>query len=319
MLGIKNLLAAKIEKNNRFFTLYEDIEKELKFYSKECFKNKVVYCNCDTDHSNFYKYFVNHFERLELKKLIITGIADDWDYFMGVKDGKAYKIEYYGKEKGAVKTEIKSGSEKFVAGDFRSKECVEFLAACDIVITNPPFSRIAEFFSLLVKYDKKFLVLAPITFLIRENFFALFKNNQCWFGATRETLEFEIPSYGKVYSKKNTRKDPNQKRVELSNCRWLTNLEMVCKPKFLDLNNNYYSPKKYLRYKEVNAINVDKTSEIPCDYSGFIGVPITFMDKYCPEQFEIIGLLKRKAKIEKGGKVQKKFSRIIIKNKFPKS
>lgn len=319
MPNVKKLLAAKRGKNNRFFTLYEDIEKELKFYSKECFKDKVVYCNCDTDHSNFYKYFVNHFERLELKKLIVTGIADDWDYFMGVKDGKAYKIEYYGKEKGTVKTEIKSGREKFVAGDFRSKECVEFLAACDIVITNPPFSRIGEFFSLLIKYGKKFLILAPITLMTRKGVFALIKNNQCWIGASRERMEFEVPFYYEVRRKNNFRKDPNQKRVEISNCRWFTNIKMDYKPKFLDLNNNYYSPEKYSRYKEICAINVDKTPEIPCDYSGFIGVPISFIDKYCPEQFEIIGLLKKKAKIKKGGKTQEKFSRIIIRNKFPKS
>lgn len=297
-----NLDRAKIIKNDEFYTQLTDIEKELKHY-KEHFKDKVVYCNCDDpEWSNFYFFFEQQFEFYGLKKLITTHYSNE---------GVGYKLEIYRDENGnkiipyPTKTPLKGN------GDFRSEECIQILKEADIVCTNPPFSLFREYIAQLVEYNKQFLIIGSLTSIGYKDIFPLIKNNKIWLGYNNGSKEYEIKNYIgniKTFIK-------NEKVfTKMGNTSWLTNLTHKKRNDKLVLYEKY-SEEKFPKYDNYDAINVDKTNEIPKDYDGYMGVPITFLDKYNPEQFEIIRF--RKGNDDKDLKINNKslFSRIIIKRK----
>jgi hypothetical protein len=251
-----NLNTAKKAKNDEFYTQYADIEKELQHYIKHL-KDKIVYCNCDNpEWSNFWKYFYNNYHSLELKGLISTHY---------VKDGKSYILEYNGID--VVKTELNGD------GDFRSDECIEILKGCDIVITNPPFSLFRLFIAQLIEYDKKFLVIGSQNAITYKEIFPLLKDNKIWLG-NNHVKEFRKPD-GTIQ--------------KFGNICWYTNLDIKKRHEPLVLTKRY-TPKEYPRYDNYNAINVNKIADIPCDYDKYIGVPLTYIEKHNPDEFEIIGV-----------------------------
>jgi len=292
----------------------DDIAKELKYY-KQHFKNKVVLCNCDDPYeSNFFKYFALNFNVFGLKKLIATcydgsPISGDelslkFDFAEETAKKVAYKVEitevkdYNGD--GAVNladVQYLIQNDKNVLsllkgnGDFRSQECIELLKESDIVVTNPPFSLFREYLAQLIKYDKKFLIIGNQNAISYKECFSLIKDNKMWLGASIHSgdREFMIPPTYEIRSK-SLRIDENGNRyIRVVGIRWFTNLDYPQRHEFIDLYK-HFTPEEYPTYYNYEAINVNVTAEIPCDYDGVMGVPITFMDKYCPDQFEIIGL-----------------------------
>ncbi len=251
----ENLRNARSQKNDEYFTLYEDIEKELEHYTEQ-FEDKIVYCNCDNpDISNFYKYFKDNFKRLKLKRLIATHY---------IQNTRTEKTEFDGETE---TRELLNGN-----GDFRSDECIDILKGCDIVITNPPFSLFRSFVAQLIEHNKKFLIIGSQNAITYKEIFPLLKDNKMWLG-NNHVKEFRKPD-GTIQ--------------KFGNICWFTNLDIKKRHEPLKLTK-HYTPEEYPRYDNYNAINVNKIADIPCDYNKYIGVPITFIDKYCPEQFEIIG------------------------------
>ena len=274
----KDLQDAKRDKRDEFYTQMIDIEKELKEY-KLHFKNKVIYCNCDNpEFSNFWRYFELNFESLEIKKLVST------HYEVEIP---SYKLELIRTETGIerIKTPLEQN------GDFRSKECIEVLKKADIVVTNPPFSLFREFIAQLIEYDKKFIIMGSVNAISYKEVFPLIKDGQVWLGHSLhgDKIEFRIPN-DYLSRMSNWREDENgNKYTKICGIRWYTNLDYKERYEELVLSKEY-NEEEYPKYVNYEAINVDKTKDIPIDYDGVIGVPITFMDKYNPEQFEIIGL-----------------------------
>lgn len=255
-----NLHAAKTAKNDEFYTQLSDIEKELAHY-KEHFRGKVVFCNCDDpEWSNFWKYFSLNFDFLGLKKLIAT----HYD-----AEKQSYKLEMYRDDAG-VHTDIKTLQQN---GDFRSPECIELLKQADIVVTNPPFSLFREYVAQLMEYDKKFIVIGSQNAITYKEFFPLLKGNEVWMGY----------NYVKEF------KQPDGTVKKFGNICWYTNLDIKKRHDEIDLVEKY-SPDKYPKYDNYDAIEVSKVLDIPEDYDGVMGVPITFLDKFNPEQFEIVGI-----------------------------
>lgn len=254
-----NLHKAKKEKNDEFYTQLTDIENELKHY-KSHFKNKIIFCNCDDpEQSNFWKYFYLNFHVLGLKKLISTHFD---------KEKPTYKMEYTGKED-IVISQLEGN------GDFRSNECIELLKESDIVVTNPPFSLFREYVAQLMEYKKKFIIIGNKNAITYKEFFPLLKNNEVWIG---------------YYNVKEFKK-PDGTFQKFGNIGWFTNLDHNKRHEELILYKTY-NEKEYPKYDNYDAINVDKVQDIPIDYDGVMGVPITFLDKYCPEQFEIVAFRK---------------------------
>ena len=261
-----NLHNAKKARNDEFYTQLSDIEKEMAHY-KDFFKGKIVYCNCDdARESNFFKFFSNNFESLGLKKLITTGYK---------ADGKGVKLVYEGDKNGnfmvddaeVVVTELEGN------GDFRSEECIELLKECDVVVTNPPFSLFREYVAQLMKYGKKFLIIGNKNAITYKEIFPYIKNNELWLGM----------NWAKDFVQ------PNGEVKKFGNICWYTNIGHARRNTPLDLYKKY-SADEYPKYDNYDAIEVSKVSEIPTNYEGVMGVPITFLDKYCPTQFEIVGL-----------------------------
>lgn len=292
-----NLHEAKRAKNDEFYTQLSDIENELKFYRGH-FSGKVVYCNCDDAfESNFFKYFVLNFNKLGLKKLITTCYSES-----STSDKKAYKAEivtvYDKSGDGKIDMDdiielFKSGenhlSELEGDGDFRSKECVELLKESDIVVTNPPFSLFREYVGQLIDYDKKFLIIGNMNAITYKEVFPLIKENKLWIGPsiTSGDRKFNVPnSYPLNAANCGTDAD-GKKFIRVKGVRWFTNLDHKKRHEELILVRKY-SEDEYPKYDNYNAINVNKVCDIPCDYNGVMGVPITFLDKYNPEQFQII-------------------------------
>lgn len=280
-MASKSLSAAKKDKFDEFYTKLTDIEKELVHY-KEHFKGKVVFCNCDDPEiSNFYFYFAKNFENLRLKKLISTHFEDS---------RPSYKLEIVGDvnkdgkidDKDNIKTPLKQN------GDFRSDEAIELLKEADIVVTNPPFSLLREYIQQLFDYDKKFLIIANINLATCKEIFPLIKENKMWLGYKNGAQEFVVPE---SYSRNNTyvANEDGQKLAKFGNICWLTNLDIKKRHEFLPLYKTY-NENDYPKYDNYYAIEVGRVAEIPLDYSGVMGVPITFLYKYNPKQFEIIGL-----------------------------
>lgn len=275
-----NLHKAQQTKNDEFYTQLVDIENELKYY-RHHFIGKVVYCNCDDPReSNFCKFFSMNFKSLGLKKLISTGYNEN---------GKGVKLVYMGDKNGNCMpdfNEIEVLTELEGNGDFRSLECIELLKESDIVVTNPPFSLFREYVATLVEYNKKFLILGNNNAIKYKEIFPLFKENKLWLGiSSNKTMEFRLSD---SYEKFN-RIENGVKFGKVPAISWFTNLEHNRRNQPINLYMKY-SNEYFPKYDNYDAIEVSKTREIPIDYDGVMGVPITFLTKYCHEQFEIIGI-----------------------------
>ncbi len=311
MADNRNLNSAAKAKKDKFYTQLEDIENELRWY-REFFIGKTIFCNCDDPfESNFFKYFAAKFNDLELKKLITTSYADspiagleinlfpdnktaymtevtelkDW-----TGDGREsiYDVEYAIKND-IYKTQTLTGDEKYCAGDFRSKECIKLLKQADVVVTNPPFSAFREYVAQLMEYNKKFVIIGNINSITYKEIFPLIMQNKMWlgYGMGRAISGFIVPNDYELYGTE-ARIEDGQRIVSTNQCLWYTNLDIRKRHEEIALYKKY-SPEVNPRYDNYDAIEVSKTAEIPVDYFGVMGVPITFLDKYDPRQFEIIG------------------------------
>jgi len=342
-----NLNQAKEAKKDEFYTQLSDIENELRHYRSH-FQGKTVLCNCDDPYeSNFFKYFALNFNALGLKKLIATcyngspvqgnELMIDFGNFSYEPKKIAYKVEisevndsngdgvinltdvqYLIKNKNNVLSLLKEN------GDFRSNECIELLKQSDIVVTNPPFSLFREYVAQLIEYGKKFLIIGHQNAITYKEIFPLIMNNKLWlgYGFKGGAAHFVSP-YDDVASANDHKKG----MIRVSGVHWFTNLEIKKRHEELILYSKY-NDSEYPRYDNYDAINVNKTNEIPMDYDGVMGVPITFLDKYNPEQFEIIGATESEGKgfsngiWNKNSKVaqplvngERKYKRVFIRKK----
>lgn len=315
MPEIQGLRKAQKNKNDEFYTSLEDIEKEMKYY-REQFYGKTVFCNCDDPfESNFFKYFALNFNTLKLKKLICTCYAGSPIVYeqlslLDVKPlkiseetpNKPYKIEINeipdSNDDGAtdltdveylIKNKENTLSLLKGDGDFRSEECIELLKESDIVVTNPPFSLFREYVEQLEKYNKKYLIIGNVNAIAYRDFFHLIKDNKVWMGASIHSgdREFRVPNSYPLNASSSRIDEKGNKYIRVKGVRWWTNLDYKERHEKLILYK-HYNPNEYLKFDNYDAINVDKVSDIPCDYKGMMGVPITFLDKYNPEQFKII-------------------------------
>ena len=254
-----NLNKAKKAKNDEFYTLYSHVAKELAHYQQH-FKGKIVYCNCDNpEWSSFWRYFHINFSAVGLKKLIAT-----------YKGTPTYKMEYTGGNDIDVTVGLRTPLKG--DGDFRSQECLDILKVADIVVTNPPFSLFREYVAQLMEYGKKFIIIGSKNAITYKEFFPLLKDNKVWIG----------------YNSVNNFQQPDGSFKKFGNIGWFTNLGIKKRHEKIVLWK-IYTPEEYPTYDNYEAINVNKTVEIPSDYDGVMGVPISFLDKYNPNQFEIVG------------------------------
>jgi len=309
----KNLHRASKAKKDEFYTQLVDIEKELKHY-KEQFRGKIVYCNCDDPfESNFFKYFAANFNAFGLNKLITTSyvkspiVGGQLPLFEleGLKpSGKEpFKIEIKEvpdvNKDGAInlddveyllKHDKNTASPLKSDGDFRSEECINLLKEADIVVTNPPFSLFREYVAQLMEYKKRFLILGQQGAIIYKEFFPLIKENRVWLGYDNGgTKWFQVPMEYDIPTKSRKKIINGVKYFSMGSVNWYTNLYVAKRHKEFTMYKKY-SPKEYPRYDNYNAININRYIDIPMDYEGEMGVPITFLDKHNPDQFEIIGL-----------------------------
>lgn len=317
----QTLHIAKFAKKDEFYTQLSDIESELKHYEKH-FKDKVVFCNCDNPrNSNFFNYFAYNFEKLGLKKLITTCYKNqEKDLFIQEKAEEAVFLEYYGDKNG---NKIPDAEEIGIIplkgdGDFRSKESIDLLKQSDIVVTNPPFSLFREYVEQLVKYEKKFLIIGNINAITYKEIFKLIKENKAWLGINmgRGISGFIVPEHYELYGTETNIDSFGNRIISPNNCLWLTNLDTFKRHEDINLTKTYYGNEtEYPKFDNYEAINVNKTKDIPMDYDGVMGVPITFLHKYNPEQFELIKF--RKGNNDRDLSINGKFPyfRILIKNK----
>ncbi len=321
-----NLKKAKAEKNDEFYTQLTDIEKEMRHY-KDHFKNKTIFCNCDDPRiSNFFHYFSYNFENLELKKLITTCYKNqDADLFSNHKSEKAIYLEYTGDKNGdkipnpeEIGIHLLKGD-----GDFRSEESINLLKQADIVVTNPPFSLFREYVSQLIEHDKKFIIIGNQNNFTYKEIFKLVKENRIWAGVDNGgTKWFKVPNHYEIQTETRIKTENGEKYFSMGSVYWFTNLDTKKRHEDIILYKKYKgNENEYPTYDNYNAINVNKVADIPIDYKGLMGVPITFIDKYNPKQFEIIGI-DRVLVEELTGKVSRFrinnkeiYARIIIKNK----
>ena len=339
----RDLLEAKENKNDEFYTQLSDIEKEVKHYKVQ-FKDKIVYCNADDPfESNFFKYFASNFNMLGLKKLIATSyagspiIGKQLSFFdiEGVKNEKKKEpmkivineVRDFNKD-GAVnildveyllKNDKNTATSLEGSGDFRSKECIEILKEADIVLTNPPFSLFREFVAQLVEYNKKFLIIGNTNAITYKEIFKLIKGDKIRTGCTNFNVGmfFVVPNHWKKYHHID---EKGRKIARVSTSCWFTNLEVEKHKDDLILVKTYKGNEdEYPKYENYDGIEVSKVANIPADYKGAMGVPITFVDKYNPDQFEIIKF--RKGDDDKDlvytikGEKKYPYFRILIKNK----
>lgn len=303
-----NLQTAKNMKDDEFYTTYETIEKELVHYLKH-FRGKTVLCNSDNPFkSNFCKYFIRNFNKLGLKRLICTSYADmggassQLSSFEGnaspYKEAHGYVLSltrvptkssvFTDEEIEAFLRKTKSVKLLQGNGDFRSQECVEYLKMSDIVVTNPPFSLFKELVALLVKHQKSYLLIGNQNALTYKEIFPLIQNNQAWTGYQFGDMKFRVPQSSEPRSTRYWVDETGQKWRSLGNAMWLTNMDIERRHQQLVLTKKYNSV-EYPRYDTYDAINVRKVTDIPYDYAGIMGVPITIIDKYNSDQFEILG------------------------------
>ncbi|MEA3494812.1 MAG: adenine-specific methyltransferase EcoRI family protein, partial [Bacteroidota bacterium] len=315
----KLLQKAKKSKSDEFYTQLSDIESELQHY-KSHFENKVVYCNCDDPRiSNFFNYFALNFKELGIKKLISACYREQkMDLFNIEKSESGFFYEYTASE---GETIIPSSTDiiHFKGdGDFRSAESIELLKQSDIVVTNPPFSLFREYVNQLVRYDKKFLIIGNINAITYKEIFKLIKENKAWLGINlgRGISGFIVPEHYELYGTEARIDSSGNRIVSPNNALWLTNLDTFKRHEDITLTKRYFGNEiEYPKYDNYDGINVNKTKDIPLDYKGYMGVPITFLHKFNPDQFEIIKF--RKGNDEKDLSINGKcpYFRILIKNK----
>ncbi len=332
----QGLNAAKAAKQDEFYTRYVDIQKEVEAYLEfdpDTFRGKVVYCNCDDPfESNFFKYFATNFNKLGLKRLITTSydgssIAGQGTLFPEYTEGNGKRqkpkalavmldevkdedgdgaanvtdVAIFLKRNTAARIALK-GSDEYPGGDFRSPECVAFLKAADIIVTNPPFSLFREYITQLFEYKKKLLVIGNTNSITYKDIFPLIKDNQLWLGCTNFNVGmfFEVPDHWKRFH--HTDETTGKKIARVSTSCWFTNLDhgrrhqplkLMTTADNLRFSKGLKGKKAYDRYDNYDAIEVSTYKEIPSDYDGVMGVPITFLDKYDPDQFEILGATQR--------------------------
>ncbi len=317
----KTLHIAKFSKKDEFYTQLSDIESELQHY-KEHFEGKIVFCNCDDPRkSNFFNYFAYNFESLGLKKLITTCFKNqEKDLFAEEDAENAVFLEYEGDKNGnKIPDAEEIGINSLIEdGDFRSQESIELLKKSDIVVTNPPFSLFREYVAQLIKYDKKFLIIGNINAITYKEIFKLIKENKAWLGINmgRGISGFIVPEHYELYGTETRIDDLGNRIISPNNCLWLTNLDTFKRHEDIILTKKYYgNESEYPLFDNYNAINVNKTKDIPMDFAGVMGVPITFLHKFNPEQFELIKF--RKGNDEKDLSIKGKcpYFRILIKNK----
>ena len=302
-----NLQNAKNSRNDEFYTRYEDIEKEISHYSSH-FKNKTVLCNCDDPfESNFCKFFLMNFNNLELKRLICTSYSSSkmigTEYLLLDEDGSkvnnnnGYVLDITEIPNNHDKSEkklyqyiknIKCIKRLKEDGDFQSQECIQYLKESDIVVTNPPFSLFREFFSLVVKYKKKFLIIGSQNALTYKEIFPLIKNNEVWTGYQFGEMKFRVPNNSEPRTTRYWVDETGQKWRSLGNAMWLTNMDIELRHRKMKFTKKY-NEKEYPKYDNYDAINVKTINDIPCDYFGIMGVPITIINRYNKDQLEIVG------------------------------
>jgi len=338
----KLLQVAKKNKADEFYTQIAVIEEEMYYYRKD-FKDKIIFCNCDDPYeSNFFKYFAMNFNMLGLKKLIAT-------CYMGspIADTQLSLFPYEQPEKRTTKvphkieiTEVddynKDGAfdqadiewllehkENALTrlngdGDFRSPECIELLKEADIVVTNPPFSLFRDYVAQLIEHEKKFIIIGNVNAITYKEIFRLIAANKIWLGESIHSgdREFRVPDSYPLQAAGFRVDEQGNKYIRVKGVRWFTNLDVPFRKEKLKLYKKY-KDEDFPSYENYNAINIDKVSEIPHDYNGAMGVPITFLDKYNPEQFEVIALgivgsinfsSERKMEILKDGKPTGKYT-----------
>lgn len=358
----RDLAAAKLDKKDEFYTQLTDIEKEMRYYRKH-FKDKTVLCNCDDPfESNFFKYFVLNFNRLGLKKVIATcytgsPIANQqlslFDVLGGLEENpnkpyKAVVTSVYDKtgDGGVDMLDVaelfKSGENELTElkgdGDFRSKECLDLMDESDIVVTNPPFSLFREYVATLIEHNKKFIIIGHQNAITYKEIFPLLKDNKMWLG---NGFSGNVGFFESPYEDKAVSSQHKEGLIRVSGVMWFTNLDIKKRHEEMILVRKYL-PESYPRYANYDAIEVSKVIDIPCDYTGIMGVPVTFMDKYSLDQFEIIGLgitelgksigvgdYDRKYKTPasrdgtlyyvKDGKGVVPYARVLIRNKHPEA
>lgn len=320
----KNLQKAKASKKDEFYTQLPDIEKEMMHY-KEYFKNKIIYCNCDDPRvSNFFHYFSFNFEKLGLKKLIATCYKSQNSNLFSQNDSeRAIYLEYEGDKNG---NKVPDPKEIGIItlngdGDFRSEESIKLLKEADIVVTNPPFSLFREYVAQLIEYDKKFIILGHQNAITYKEIFKLVKDNKIWLGVDNGgTKWFGVQDHYDIATESRKKIENGKKYFSMGSIVWFINLDIKKRHEDLLLYKKY-TPEEYPQYDNYDAINVDKVSDIPVDYTGNMGVPITFLDKYNPEQFEILGIDRvlveaitgKVSRFRLNGK--EIYARIVIKNK----
>ena len=293
MAANSNLHSAKDKKNDEFYTQLADIERELIHY-KEHFNGKTILCNCDDPRiSNFFKYFALNFQEFGLKRIISTCYKNqNVDLFTQNDCEKAVWLDYYGNPNDPTNTDFSTVEVKELRGDgdFRSAECIELLKQADIVATNPPFSLFKEYVAQLIENKKQFIIIGSMNAISYKDIFPLIKENKMWlgYGFKGGNAYFEI---GKNNDKQYAQGVLNQetKIVHFRNCCWFTNIDIKKRHEELVLYKAY-SENDFPKYDNYDAIEVSKTADIPMDYDGVMGVPITFLDKYNPDQFEILGM-----------------------------
>ncbi len=307
------LQKAKKSKSDEFYTQLCDIERELQYYPNS-FAGKTVYCNCDNPStSNFFRYFKENFRKMRLRRLIASCYKETGnDLFAAPEtDGACYCV--FDGEDSACRTVPFASN-----GDFRSEECISLLRQADVVVTNPPFSLFREFVSLIVKHGKDFLIIGNINAITYKEIFDLIQQDKAWLGVNlgRGISGFIVPEHYEQYGSEVRINEHGQKVIATNGCLWLTNLETGQRHKDISLTKEYHGHEDtYPRYDNCEGINVGRTQDIPKDYTGLMGVPITFLHKYNPEQFEIVRF--RKGDDGKDLRINGKcpYFRILVRNR----
>ena len=310
------LQKAKKQKNDEFYTQLADIESELRHY-KSHFKDKVVYCNCDDPRtSNFFRYFVSHFKELGIKKAIAACYREQNMNLFGTEESEHGSFFTY------TGTELKDNDPKNADvtyfkgnGDFRGEESVALLKQADIVVTNPPFSLFREYVAQLIRYEKQFLIIGNINAITYKEIFKLIQDNKAWLGVNlgRGISGFIVPEHYELYGTEARIDESGNRIVSPNNCLWLTNMDNFIRHEDIPLSKKYLGhEQEYPKYDNYEGINVNRTEDIPQDYNGYMGVPITFLHKFNPQQFEIVKF--RRGNDEKDLSVNGKcpYFRIII-------
>lgn len=309
----KLLQKAKKSKSDEFYTQLCDIERELQYYPNS-FVDKIVYCNCDDPcKSNFFRFFKENFKKLGLRKLIASCYKEsDNSLFETHINERAYYCVYEGEDS---TTQVIP----FVGnGDFRSEECIALLQQADVVVTNPPFSLFREFISQIVKYGKDFLVIGNVNAITYKEIFDLIQKDKAWLGVNlgRGISGFIVPEHYEQYGSEVRINECGQKIIATNGCLWLTNLELNQRHEDIILTKVYFGHEDiYPKYDNCDGINVNRTQDIPKDFNGLMGVPITFLHKYNPDQFEIVRF--RKGDDGKDLRINGKcpYFRILVKNR----